>query len=114
MRKYLLIIAFLGVAACEPEATPRPWPENLDPFMLQQGYTLDAPREIIYKNGYALWYDQRQCSRFCEYSYLGPGELYVESMTDFFNAYNAARAEYVTNVASKIGVIQETKQNAVK
>lgn len=114
MRKYLLIIALLGVAACESDTNPRPWEEVLDRFMAEQGYTLDATRETIYKNGYPLWYDQRECYRNCTYRYLGPGELYAETKNDFIAAWTAARAKYVNEIANELGVKVGAEPNVVK
>ena len=114
MRKYLLVIAMLGVAACEPDTRPRPWEEVLDEFMAEQGYTLDAARETIYKNGYPLWYDQRECNRSCSYRYLGPDELYSETASDFNAAWTTARTKYVNEVANDLGVQVEAEPNVVK
>lgn len=114
MRKYLLVIAMLGVAACEPDTRPRPWEEVLDEFMAEQGYTLDATRETIYKNGYPLWYDQRECYRSCSYRYLGPYELYSETAADFNAAWTTARTKYVDEIANDLGVKVEAEPNVVK
>lgn len=114
MRKYLLVIAMLGVSACEPDTRPRPWEEVLDEFMAEQGYTLDATRETIYKNGYPLWYDQRECYRSCSYRYLGPDELYSETAADFNAAWTTARTKYVNEVANELGVNMEAEPNVVK
>ena len=114
MRKYLLIFAVLGVAACEPDTNPRPWDEVLDGFMAEQGYTLDSTRETIYKNGYPLWYDERECYRNCTYRYLGPPELYAETKNDFIAAWSTARAKYVNEIASELGVKVESEPNVIK
>lgn len=115
MRRYLLTLALVVLAGCEPDSPkPHPWEETLDVFMAEQGYTLDSTRETIYKNGYPLWYDQHECYRSCQYRYLGPNEIYNETKNDFFNAYNAARAKYVNEIAAKVGVNMEDKPNVVK
>lgn len=111
--KKLLLLVLLLSACKEGEPSPSRWGENLDPYMAELGYTLDADREVILKNGYAVWADA-ECYR-CDGNYpLVPDELAQAVSKDFFASYKSAKENYAKSIGITIGIEPVFKQEEQK
>ena len=106
MKKLFLIFVLL-VSACEADKVyPTTWDVSLDPFMEVHGYTMDAARVTIYKNGYAVWYDEPCYGRGCFNSNrsLVPHELSESVRLDYITAITESKKEFIQSISDKIGI----------
>jgi hypothetical protein len=105
--KYLLMsVSVLMLVACKIEPQPSDWPDHLDQYMTEQGYTRSADNETILKDGYPVWRDKPCSGRGCfgTNQPLVPAELVQAVRADFFTALDRAQAEYVADVSDRIGI----------
>jgi hypothetical protein len=113
MKLLLLAVGLaLSLSACQESSTPQfdPWPERIDPWMTEAGWSLERFEQDNYytirKNDVDVWSDQIYCSRGCVGGQMHlPVELDYAARQQF--AADLARAEtaYLELMSAKTGLV---------
>lgn len=106
MKLLLISVSLVMLVACKIEPQPGDWPDHLDKYMTEQGYTRSADNEMILKDGYPVWRDKPCTGRGCfgTNQPLVPNELVSAVKADFFTALSNAQSQYVSDVSVRIGI----------